>query len=172
MMKIKFHEFGILNRISSSLFFFLLLLFSCNDQSLITICADPLGSQNITLNRSDLYYNNCFFCFKGRTTTATDTCQYNNCFQFYYSSGASTIRSIYFGKSCSSGTIADVGVVSCLGQVNQKPTTGFVYSLTPKVYHGYVVTFPDNTYGRFYIDSWKVESGQIVTMNIVRQYPF
>jgi surface antigen len=170
-MIIKFHEYGILKRIASS-FFFALLFSGCNDQSQKNICADPLGSQNITINSSNVNYNNCFFCFKARTTTVTDTCQYNNCFQFYFSSGSQTIRSIYFGNSCTYGTIADVGIVNCLGQVTDKPSSGFVYSVTPKVLHGYVVAFPDNTYGRFFIDSWDYQSGQVVSMNIVRQYPF
>lgn len=171
-MNVRFHIYEISGGIGCVLVVVVFLFFQCTDQTQNNVCADPLGSQNVTINSSDVYYNNCFFCFKAGVTTPTDTCRYNNCFQFYYSSSGQTIRSIYFETICTYGTLVDVGPVNCLGEVVQKPASGFVYSLAPKLKHGYVVAFPDNTYGRFFIDSWETQSGEITSLNIIRQYPF
>jgi hypothetical protein len=148
-----------------------ILSIGCTDQSQSTVCSDPIGSQNITINNSVVDYNNCFFCFKPELITGADTCLYNYCFQLYYSSSTQLIKSIYF-NNCSYGMIADMGQVSCLGAVTAKPANGFVYTVAPMLNHGYVVSFPDGSYGRFFIDSWTMVSGEITVMNIVRQYPF
>jgi hypothetical protein len=144
---------------------------SCAEQSPNKVCSDPLGSQNITINNNTKDYNNSFFCFKGETITNGDTCLYDYCFRLYSSSSPQIIWSSYF-NGCSYGKIADIGLVTCLGEVYQKPTSGYSYAVPPALHHGYVVHFPDSTYGRFYIDSWQMESTEVTVMNIVRQYPF
>jgi len=141
-------------------------------------CSDPLGSENYTIQicRGAQNLFPCYFCFKGQTVSGSDTCKYNYCYEFYApdASAAGQIRSLYFNgcSSTSSGSIADLGEVSCLGAVNYKPQTGYVYTLTPKVNHGYVMAFQDGTYGRFYIDSIESQAGQIKIIHMIRQYPF
>jgi len=143
----------------------------CAEQAPGKVCSDPLGSQNITINNNLTDYNNSFFCFRGETISNGDTCKYNYCFWLYSSSSPQIIWSTYF-TGCSYGKIADMGLVSCLGEVDHKPTSGFGYSVNPVLHHGYVVHFQDSTYGRFFIDSWVKESSEVTAMNIVRQYPF
>lgn len=144
---------------------------ACTDQSPTKTCSDPLGSQNITINNNLKNYNNSFFCFKGETVTNGDTCLYNYCFRLYSSTSPEIIWSSYFA-GCSYGKIIDLGPVDCLGAVDHKPISGYLYAVSPALHHGYVVHFPDSTYGRFFIDSWTKESTEVTTMNIVRQYPF
>lgn len=143
----------------------------CAEQAPNKVCSDPLGSQNITINNNVKNYNNSFFCFKGKTIDNGDTCFYNYCFRLYSSSSPQIIWSTYF-TGCSYGTIADMGLVTCLGEVDHKSISGYSYAINPALHHGYVVYFQDNTYGRFYIDSWVKESSEVTVMNIVRQYPF
>jgi hypothetical protein len=143
----------------------------CADPTSTKTCSDPLGSQNITINNNVKNYNNSFFCFKGETVTNGDTCLYNYCFRLYSSTSPQIIWSSYF-TGCSYGTIADIGLVACLSDVTHKPTSGYTYAVRPSLNHGYVVHFPDSTYGRFFIDSWVKESSEVTVMNIVRQYPF
>jgi len=146
----------------------------CTNQSM-TLCADPLGTQPITINTSSVDYNNCFFCFKTGSVSGTDTCRFNFCLQLRDSSSApQVIRSIYFTHclSSSAGKISDVGPVMCLGAVTVKPSSGYGYVVNPTRGHGYVVLFSDGSYGRFFIDSWVELGGKITTMYITRQYPF
>jgi hypothetical protein len=143
----------------------------CADQAPTKTCSDPLGSQSITINNNTKNYNNSFFCFKGETVTNGDTCLYNYCFRLFSSASPQIIWSTYF-KGCSYGTITDVGLITCLGEVVHKPASGYAYAVNPLLHHGYVVHFPDSTYGRFFIDSWVKESSEVTVMNIVRQYPF
>ena len=144
---------------------------SCLNESPNRTCSDPLGSENNLINNSVNNYNNSFFCFAG---ASSDTCLYNKCFQLLTTSSPQVIRSIYF-FGCnpgSTGTIADMGLVSCLGEVSAKPNSGYAYSVVPTLHHGYVVSFPDGTFGRFFIEAFVKESGQITKLNMTRQYPF
>jgi hypothetical protein len=143
----------------------------CSKQASDKVCSDPLGSQSITINNNTKDYNNSFFCFRGETISTGDTCSYNYCFRLFSSSSPQIIWSTYF-TGCSYGTIADLGQVDCLGEIDQKPTSGYSYAVKPALHHGYVVHFPDSSYGRFFIDSWVKESTEVTVMNIVRQYPF
>ena len=146
--------------------------FGCTEHAINDkLCSDPLGSQSITINNNLKDYNNSFFCFKGETISSGDTCLYNYCFRLFSSSSPQIIWSSYF-TGCSYGTIIDFGQVDCLGAVDHKPTSGYSYAVKPALHHGYVVHFPDSSYGRFFIDSWIKESTEVTVMNIVRQYPF
>jgi hypothetical protein len=143
----------------------------CADESANHTCSDPLGAENNLINNSINNYNNSFFCFAGKSS---DSCSYNKCFQLYSTSSPQVIRSIYFTgcSPASTGSIADMGLVKCLGDVSTKPASGYFYSLVPNLHHGYVVSFPDGTFGRFFIESFVKESGQITQLNMTRQYPF
>lgn len=155
---------------------------SCSHESLPLACVDPIGSENITINKlKNPYltdYDFCCwnFCFlEDVTEIVNDTTHYyaNGCFQFYKSpSSSDSIISKSFCSTCTKGELIDIGEVKCLGGVVLKPSTGYSTSVAPKLNHGYVFKFPDNTYGRFFIDSWEIAGGEVKSMNIVRQYPF
>jgi hypothetical protein len=59
-----------------------------------------------------------------------------------------------------------------LGDVSFKPASGYKDAVSPQLHHGYVVHFPDSSFGRFFIDSWQKQSTEVTVMNIVRQYPY
>ena len=82
------------------------------------------------------------------------------------------IKNYAYQPACTLGLIADVGLVSCLGQVILNPNATFVDTVIPTLHHGYLIKFPDNTYGRFFIDSWDQAGGTITKFRISRQYPF
>jgi hypothetical protein len=150
-------------------FLFLFCIFvSCTSDTLSHTCSDPLGSENDLINDSVTNRNNSFFCFAGKSS---DSCLYNKCFQLFT---PQVIKSIYF-IGChpnSAGTIVDIGQVTCLGSISAKPSSGYSYSVAPMLHHGYVINFSDGTYGRFFIEAFEQESGQVTKMNITRQYPF
>ena len=128
----------------------LLFLSSCED-NIENTCADPIGSEDRSLNDESI------ICFKD---------DFNDCFQIHYSSTVKEIRSVAISGG-EQATILDAGSLNCLGEVTTKPLTGFTPAVDIELHHGYVVKLPDNTYGRFYIDS--SESNGI---NITWQYSF
>ncbi len=142
---------------------FILICFGlgCNNDPLSKVCVDPIGTQNISVNSNQL------FCF----TKYSADCTYNGCY-YMTPSLPQVIKNYAYQPSCTVGLIADVGLVSCLGQVILNPDAAFVDTVTPILHHGYLIKFPDNTYGRFFIDSWDQTSGTITKFRISRQYPF
>ncbi len=175
MVNIKIKMFLWMKLFSIILFF---IWISCSDNNLSHVCSDPEGSEDITISRCNGLDNwdRCYFCFGGEKINNTDTCLFNNCFKLYAASKDSSwiFWSWYFTGGCTYGTIADVGSVSCLGDVKSKPLLPrFGYQVTPQSGHGYVVSFPDGTYGRFFIQGiLKNSAGRDTSVYMTRQYPF
>lgn len=151
-MKIRF--------ILSFLFLFFCFGLSCSNDPLPIVCVDPLGTDNIRVKRNQV------FCF----TLPITKCNYNGCF-WLTPDLPQEIRAYNWQPDCILGEIADVGIVKCLSEV-KKPTLGFGATVTPALHHGYVIRFPDSTYGRFFLDSWIQHSGYIDSMYVTRHYPF
>jgi len=141
------------------LFLFLCFGLSCSNDPLPSACADPLGTDHIKVNRNQT------FCF----TVPVTGCTYNGCFWLTYNL-PQTLSAYQWQSACTYGEIADVGVVKCIGEI-KKTSSGFTNAVFPTLHHGYLIRFPDSTYGRFFIDSWIQRSGHIDSMYIARQYP-
>ena len=134
------------------------MLISCQEDSkLKNVCADPIGSRDVFMK------DNTLFCFKESM---------NGCFITEFTATTQVFKAVnYSGKLL--GMIIDVGPVSCLGAVKIKPATGFVYTVNAVEKHGYVIKLPDNTYGRFFVDSWtKSSTGAISQIRITWQFSF
>jgi hypothetical protein len=134
------------------------LFISCQkDSTLEKVCADPIGSQDVTMG------NNTQFCpLEGQ----------NGCFKTQFGSTTQVFQAInYSGKLL--GMITDVGVVTCLGQVTVKPATGYVYTIDVVAKHGYIIKLPDGTFGRLFVDSvTKSSSGAVTKIYVTWQYSF
>ncbi|MBI1767487.1 MAG: hypothetical protein HY015_00445 [Bacteroidetes bacterium] len=143
-------------------FFFLFFCFglNCSNDPLPTVCVDPLGADNVRVKKNQT------FCFK----IPFSGCTYDGCF-WLTPDLPQGIRAYKYFSPCTLGEIADVGVVKCLSEV-AKPISGFTNTVVPALHHGYVIRFPDSTYGRFFIDSWYQHSGYIDSMYVTRHYPF
>jgi hypothetical protein len=143
-------------------FVFFALLLSCQkDATLEKVCVDPLGSQDIYLT------NNTLICFREG---------HNACFLMRTTSTGATLTAQDYNKiypGTMIGMIADMGFVSCLGDVSTKPTTGIFYGFTLQLNHGYVIKLPDDTYGRLFVDSWVKSSADLITeVHVTWQYSF
>jgi hypothetical protein len=131
-------------------------ILSCADEEPLSFCSDPVGSDAYSATHEG------WICFLP---------EINGCFMFQ-SSTPSWITSIAV-QGHVRGTIADTGFASCLGDIKEKPASGYANSVEAELNHGYVVKFPDNTYARFFIASIeKNSSGKITQINITRQYGF
>jgi hypothetical protein len=136
--------------------FLLLGTLSCAEQEPLDFCSDPIGADTYSAE------NGGWICFLP---------DINGCFIFQSSSTPSITSIAVTGHT--RGTIATTGQASCLGEVLEKPSSGYASSVEAKAGHGYVVKFPDNTYARFYIVSVeKNASGTITRINMTRQYSF
>lgn len=134
--------------------FILLLSGACADE-LSNDCADPLGTH------ANAYENETWMCYLP---------DINGCFLIDLDPSP-VIRSIVL-QGRINGTLADAGSFACLRDMPEKLSSGFNFSAVAEEKHGYIVTFPDNTYGRFYIESWiKNSNGKVIQLNITRQYP-
>ena len=76
---------------------------------------------------------------------------------------------------------ANVGAVRGLGDVTQKPTSGYTTSCMLEIGHGYVVRYKHSYasadqnyyYARFYVSEWVIStSGGIIGAKVKMQYPF
>ena len=76
---------------------------------------------------------------------------------------------------------ANIGAVGGLGDVTQKPTSGYTVSSILEVGHGYVVRYKKSYnssdqnyfYARFYVSEWIIStSGGIIGAKVNMQYPF
>lgn len=148
---------SMVKRLLISTWIILASLFSCSVEEINITCADPLGTDTEVMN------NDSWTCFQEGI---------NGCFRFELTSNPALMRSVYVtGHTYAS--IIDIGEVICLGDITQKPTSGWVYVVVPQLHHGYVVKMADGTLGRFFIDSWETGSGGVKTkINITRQYSF
>ncbi len=137
---------------------FLFFVISCQeDSTLKNVCADPIGSQDVTMQ------TNTQFCPKEGQ---------NGCFITKFGSTTQVFQAInYTGKLL--GMIVDVGPVTCLGQVTAKPVSGYAYVVDVVAKHGYVIMLPDGTYGRFFVDTVvKSSTGSVTKIYVTWQYAF
>ena len=132
-------------------------LSACTEEAINLTCADPLGTDGITLK--DQQYT----CFQDK---------FNNCVWFRLQFNPPEIRSVLVVTGNEVASIYDAGEVSCLSNVNVKPTTGFLFATVAKLHHGYVIRMEDGSYARLFIDSWKMSGNQVTEVNITRQYEF
>ena len=140
----------------------LVLGLSCTeDPALKNVCADPLGTADMTLTHDEQ------FCFKEG---------FNACFVLKFAAASQLIQAVDYTSQHPGtmvGMITDIGAVSCLGAVFSKPTNGFLSEVSAVENHGYVVKLPDNTYGRLFIHSWtKASSGAVSEIHITWQYAY
>lgn len=133
-----------------------LLSLSCSSDELEFNCVDPLGTDDYVTE------NGTWMCFLP---------DISGCFRIELES-TPAIQSVYFEDHVY-GAVIDVGLKTCLADISEKPTDGFSYRLEAKLHHGYVVSFPDGSYGRFFIQSWVTNSqGTVSEVNILRQYDY
>ena len=138
--------------LAAVLLFFVLL--RCQDPVEGEFCQDPLGSED------QIFGDGTFFCFKESL---------DGCFVVMVISDRVFFSSIDFGGEI--GSVADAGIVKCLGEITEKPLSGYVQQIEVFERQGYVFLFPDETYGRIYIDSIQ-ETPEGKRINILRQYAF
>lgn len=132
----------------------LLLSGSCADD-ISNDCADPLGTD------ANAYENDTWMCYLP---------DINGCFLIDLDQSP-VIRAIVIPGRIN-GTVADAGSFACLRDMPVSVSAEFNLSVVAEEKHGYIVMFPDSTYGRFYIESWRKSSnGKVIQLNIVRQYP-
>lgn len=155
---------------------FLILFVSCQeDPNLKNVCVDPIGTAEIslpaaTINNTGNYTLSNVFCF------SKDSKDRNACFVVMSSTTSTILWAINFTSVIPSsliGKIVDAGQFRCLGDVNVKPTAGYIYQVEARLHHGYVVQIPDGTYGRIFVDSWVLDSsGRVTKINLTWQYSF
>jgi hypothetical protein len=131
------------------------LFSSCEPDDLARQCADPIGADEYECS------NETVICFQSGV---------NGCFQFELENSTAIIRSVYL-EGHVIGMIADYGEVPCLSLVRPGKTLDFKYALEAQLHHGYVVKFSDDTFGRFFIESYENNGGEI-QINIIRHYTF
>lgn len=134
---------------------------SCDGDDINLTCPDPLGADSRTVQTYSLG------CFQPA---------YDGCFEFRLDGSSAYIQSIYVSNPDPDPTeaplIVDVGEVSCLGEVTQRPEDGWVYVITASERHGYVFKMKDGSLGRLFIDSWETSGGEVTKINITLQYPY
>ena len=141
------------------MFVCLFLVFTdCTESDINNICADPIGSDDMELEDESV------FCFMESV---------NGCFQIKWQDSSIEIISLNLQDKIQ-GEIVDIGEVNCLGEVISKPENGYKDTVVVLEHHGYVVKFPDGTYGRLYIDSFveSLSSDDVVGIRTVWQYTF
>ena len=131
---------------------------SCTESDIENACADPIGSDDMVLDDGDV------FCFMESIS---------GCFQIKWRESSIEIVAISLLDGVL-GQIIDIGVVDCLGDVITKPESGYTDTVIVLEHHGYVVKFPDETFGRIYIDSFveSLASDEIVSIRTTWQYTF
>ena len=132
-------------------------LSSCNEEVINITCADPLGTDGVTLK--DQQYT----CFQDK---------FNNCVWFRLEFTPPEIRSVLVITGNEVASIYDAGEATCLSSVKVKPTQGFLFATEAKLHHGYVIKMEDGSYARIFIDSWKMSGNKVTEVNITRQYAF
>jgi hypothetical protein len=135
-----------------------LAILACDSSGLDYVCSDPLGSEDIILRDSSI------FCFSST---------FDGCFIANITEDKIEVAAISILNS-KAGVIIDVGIFNCLGDVNFKPVEGYTSSVPLILNHGYVVKLEDNTYGRFYFDSFgqTLYNSALNEVNIIWQYSF
>lgn len=91
---------------------------------------------------------------------------------FHLNVNPPVLQSVIVVNGNAVASIFDAGEVECLSKVTVKPSSGWVYATTAELHHGYIIRMEDGTYGRLYIDSWKLSGGLVSEVNIKRQYAY
>lgn len=143
-------------------FALLMVVLSCAGDDINLTCPDPLGTDTRTTRTYALS------CFQP---------SFDGCFEFRLNeSSGYIIQSIYVPypdpDPSEAPLIIDVGEVTCLGEVVQRPKDGWRYVVTAREKHGYVFKMKDGSLGRLFIDSWETTGGEITKVNFTRQYPY
>jgi hypothetical protein len=139
----------------------LMAIVSCSADDVNLTCPDPLGSDARTIQTYSLS------CFQP---------EFDGCFEFRLNESSAYLQSIYVPYPDPDPTEAplmvDVGAVTCLSKVTQRPQSGWQYTVTITEKHGYVFKLKDGSLGRLFIDSWETAGGQVTKVKFTRQYPF
>jgi hypothetical protein len=141
-----------------------LLSSSCNTEEINRTCADPIGSDDLECTG-----NQTFFCFQS---------DMNACFAVYlndpdYPQFPVIIQSVYFAEGKAIGMIANYGEVPCISSMKRGKPLDFVYAVAGELHHGYVVRFPDETFGRLIVESIDQNiNGQVTQVNITLHYAY
>jgi hypothetical protein len=149
-----------LNRLCSGLRIALpIIAISCAGDDINLTCPDPLGADARTIK---IYSLSCF------------QPDFAGCLEFRLNGTSAYIQSVYItgGDSTEAPLITDIGEVTCLGEVAQRPTDGWRYSATATEKHGYVFKMKDGSLGRLFIESWETSGAAITNVNFTRQYPY
>jgi len=138
-----------------------LVLHSCAGDEINFTCPDPLGSDAMAL---ETYKISCF------------EAEFDGCFEFRLDGNSPYIQSVYVSypdpDPSEAPVITDIGKVTCLSDVVQRPQGGWLYRVDALEGHGYVFKMKDGSLGRLFIDSWESEGGVITKVNFTRQYPY
>lgn len=154
-----FFNYHLIPRYIINIIIYLFLsLTGCTESDINNTCADPIGSDDMVLEDESV------FCFMEGV---------NGCFQVRWQNSSIQIFHLNLPDKIQ-GKIIDIGEVSCLGEVVSKPVDGYMDTVTVMEHHGYVVKFPDETYGRIYVDSFveSLSSDDIVSIRTTWQYTF
>jgi hypothetical protein len=140
-------------------------------------CTDPTGTVTTALGTATTASGGAAlseaFSFHTGATQHTTNCTgyYKECeiwFKLNFWSGAAWNE----GETTNTW-IADIGAVTCLGDVTTIPTAGFTTSAEAIEGHAYVMKLYDGQYARFYMNRFVTNtSGGIIGAEIKWQYPF
>ena len=139
----------------------LMAIHSCGDHDINLTCPDPLGSDTQTIQTHALS------CFQAK---------FDGCFEFRSNESSLYIQSIYVPypdpDPSEAPLMIDVGPVTCLSQVTQRPQDGWQYTVAIKEKHGYVFKMKDGSLGRLFIESWNTLDTGVTNVSFTRQYPY
>lgn len=144
---------------SSILLVAVLAINSCSEEPINHTCANPIGTDMLTLNIEALS------CFKE---------DYKGCFKFKLDGANVYIQSVYITNTDpeEAPEIFDAGPKECLRDVTERPTADWTYALYVEVGHGYVLKMKEETLGRLFIDSFQKSGSTVTAVNITRQYTY
>ena len=139
----------------------LMAIHACGDHDINLTCPDPLGSDTKTIQTRALS------CFQAG---------FNGCFEFRLNESSLYIQSIYVPypdpDPSEAPLMIDVGSVTCLSEVTQRPQDGWQYTVAIKEKHGYVFKMKDGSLGRLFIESWNTSDTGVTNVSFTRQYPY
>lgn len=145
--------------LSSLLLVTVLVITSCREEAINHTCANPIGTDILTINIEALS------CFKE---------DFKGCFEFRLDGDKVYIQSVYITDTDpeEAPLIFDAGPKECLRDVIERPTADWSYALYVEVGHGYVLKMKEQTLGRLFIDSWLKSGNTVTAVNITRQYTY
>lgn len=136
-----------------------MVVLCCAVDDINVTCSDPLGADARTIDTDALS------CFQS---------DFNGCFEFRRNGSSVYLQSVYLAHADPSVAplIVDVGAVTCLREVIQRPSDGWKYVVTANEKHGYVFKMKDGSLGRLFIDSWETSKNDLTQVRFIRQYPY